>query len=255
MRVITYMQHAAEMMMINRHRCPPALIWKSWIHHVFVLFILITGFFEQAFCQQQDFQIWQTAKVNAELTKDFRIIVEEELRFRENASMMDRQINDLGVSYRINKYLRTALFFRLEADWKNADVYVWRQGLYGELAFRIEPDRFTLSYRARIQSAKTEIYREEAILMGGFKHRHKISAEYNIKGLPLAPFAEGELFVACYTGKGSEISGIRAWAGMNYTPGKRHNLYLKYGTDRELSVADPLHTYALVIGYEYTLKK
>jgi hypothetical protein len=249
------MQPAAKMTMIKGRKFPPALIRISRFSLAFVLFFLNKYSFEQAFCQQQDFQIWQTAKISAELTKDFRFMVEEELRFRENASMMDRQINDLGISYRVNKYLRTALFFRLEADWKNADLYLWRQGLYGDFTFRIEPSRFTLSYRARIQSTKTEIYKEEAVLAGGFKHRHKISAEYNIKGLPIAPFAEGELFVACYTGKGSEIAGVRAWAGMNYAPGKRHNLYFKYGIDRELNTADPLHAYAMVIGYEYSMKK
>ena len=113
MKVTTYMQPAAEMTMINRYRLSPSMIRIPRLPHVFVLFILTTCSFEQAFSQQKDFQIWQTAKVNAELTKNFRIVVEDELRFRENASMMDRQINDLGVSYRVNKYLRTALFYQI----------------------------------------------------------------------------------------------------------------------------------------------
>jgi hypothetical protein len=189
-----------------------------------------------------------------EVLKNLKFHVEEEIRFRENATLFDRQIIDLGLSYRITRHVKAAFFYRIEADWKNADEYIWRSGMVGEATLRFTPKRFSLGYRIRLQTRKIELNEGQTSTYGGFKHRHKFTADYNIKGIPLTPFVECELFVDHQYGKGSELSGIRSWVGLGYSIAKNHDLSLKYGIDQEVNAEDPLRAYIIAIGYSLNLK-
>src|SRR5512133_1518455 len=171
--------------------------------------------------QQKDFQVWPSLKINAEIYKNFKLHIEEEFRFRENSTLFSRQINDFGASYRFSKFIRAGVFYRLEADWKNADDYSWRKGLYTDVAVRYDVSRFTLGYRLRVQSAKVESNQEES-MFNGFRHRHKVSVSYDVKGIPMTPFFESELFVD--SGTRSSLSGMRTWIGADYTLKKSHTL-------------------------------
>lgn len=203
--------------------------------------------------QQKDFQFWPSVKVNLEVMKNLKIHAEEEVRLHENSSRISRQVNDIGFSYRINKYLKAGIFYRLEADWKNADDYAWRNGLYSDIAFKYDIKRFTLGYRLRMQSSKVERNAEDADLFNGFRHRHKFSAEYDIKGIPLNPFIETEMFVDYSPGKKSKIAGNRSWIGIDYSVNKMHTFSLKYGIDQEINVPDPLRAYIVALGYSLDL--
>jgi hypothetical protein len=198
--------------------------------------------------QQKDFQVWPSLKINAEIYKNFKLHIEEEFRFRENSTLFSRQINDFGASYRFSKYIRAGLFYRLEADWKNADEYAWRNGLYTDIAFRYDVIRFTLGYLLRVQSAKVERNQEES-MFNGLRHRHKFSVSYDVKGIPLTPFFEPELFID--SGNRSSLSGLRTWIGADYNIKKSHTLTLKYGFDRELNTRDPLTAWIISLGYSF----
>ena len=204
--------------------------------------------------QQKDFQFWPSVEVNVEVINKLKIHVEEEIRLHENSTQISRQLNDIGLSYRINKFLKAGIFYRLESDWKNADEHAWRNGLYSDLTSKFDVKRFTVGYRFRLQSSKVERNVEDSDLFDGFRHRHKLSVEYDIKGIPLVPFAETELFVD-YTGTDrSGIAGYRSWIGLNYTLNKTHTFTLKYGIDQEINVSDPIRANIVALGYSLDFK-
>ena len=246
MRVIMLIP-VVEMMMISR-------VMRRFLLYIFHFLLLVAVPLIQLSGQQRDFQFWPSVQVNLEVVNNLKIHVEEELRLRENVSQISRQVNDIGISYRVNSHLKAGIFYRLEADWKNADTYTWRNGLYSDIALKYNVNRISLGYRLRLQSSKVERNDEDAVLFDGFRHRHKISAEYDIKGLPLIPFIESELFVDYSTGKKSEISGIRSWIGLDYTVNKIHTFTLKYGIDQEMNISDPMRAYIVALGYSLDLK-
>ena len=216
------------------------------------VFLLLTLFPVSA--QQSDFQVWPSLQVAVEVLKGLKLEVEEEVRFHENSTLIERQINNLGISYRINKYVKTTLTYRIEADWENADTYNWRQGFYADFIFRYEPGRFLLDYRARFQSAKIELNEKEEQYFNGLRNRHKVGIEYDIKNIPLAPFVDCEIFLNSGGARYSGVSAIRTWLGIKYNLSKRHALSLKYGIDQEMNVSDPLRAYIVAVGYSADLK-
>lgn len=219
---------------------------------IFVILLLSCGICPLP-AQNNDFQVWPSFQANMEVYENLKIHIEEEIRFHENISQVSRQINDLGISYRLNKALRAGLYYRIEADWKNADEYKWRHGLYSDISLRKKINRITLGYRLRLQSAKIERSDPETNLLSGFRHRHKFSADYDIKGIPLAPFLEAELFVEYLRKNQSRIDGIRTWIGMEYTLKKVHTISLKYGIDQEMNTSDPLRAFIIALGYKIDL--
>jgi hypothetical protein len=203
--------------------------------------------------QQKDFQYWTSAQAELGVWGNLDILAEEEIRFRENCSQLDRQINDLGISYRFNKYLKTSLYYRLSANWKNPGYHEWRQGFYADLSLRYGTGRFRFGYRARFQSARIDLNRNEDRFFNEAVDRHKVTIEYNIQSLPLSPFVEGELFFLMQN-RQNNLSDYRAWIGMTYALGKMHKFSLKYGIDRELMESDPLTSYIIALNYTLNLK-
>jgi hypothetical protein len=230
------------MMMIKEPCCKCALT------ALFTLLIL-----PLVHAQQNDFQCWPSVQFGLSVSKNVKLHVEEEIRFKENCTQLARQINDLGISIKLNKNVRTALFYRVESDSKNADNYQWRQGFYTDLLFRYTPGRFLLGYRTRLQSARIEFNEKQIQLLGKLVNRHKFKAAYNLRNFPLTPFAEGELFFQ-FDRQQYNMSDLRAWIGLDYTPGKTHEFSLKYGFDREYMTADPLTSYIVAFNYTVNLK-
>jgi len=203
--------------------------------------------------QQNDFQCWPSVQVNLEVLKRLKVQIEEEARVYENSSQIGRQINDIGLSYRINKFVKTSVFYRQEANWNNPDSYSWRRGIYTDLSLNFETGRFAFVYRTRASSAKVEM-NEKHPLWTGFINRHKLTAEYDIKNSHFAPFMEGEIFLNLGDHERNDLTAYRAWIGCNYTFSKKHEVAVKYGIDQEVNTKNPLTSYIVALQYAVNLK-
>jgi hypothetical protein len=203
--------------------------------------------------QQKDFQFWPSANIALSVNKKVKVMLEEEVRLKENCTQLERQINDLGIGYKFNNYFRAALFYRIEANWKTYDDYRWRQGLYADFALKQTTGRFILGYRLRLQSSRIEFYSNEDNLFSSFINRHKFTVEYNIQNKPITPFIEEELFLNSVSHQ-MEMINNRTWFGITYSPGKIHEFSLKYGIDHERLVPDPLTSFIIAFNYTLNLK-
>jgi hypothetical protein len=216
-----------------------------------IIFLFICSPAMQA--QQKDFQFWPSAGIGLELNKNLKVMLEEEVRLKENCTQMGKQINDLGVGFKFNRYFRVALFYRIEANCKTYDDYRWKEGLYADLALKQTTGRFTLGYRLRLQSSRIELNKNEDNLFSSFVNRHKFTVAYNIQNMPLTPFIEEELFLSSVNHQ-MEMINNRIWFGITYAPGKIHEFSLKYGIDQEMHVPDPLTSFIIAFNYTLNLK-
>jgi hypothetical protein len=222
-------------------------------HISLFLFIFLLVCLPATHAQQKDFQFWPSANVDLELSKSLKVMLEEEVRLKENCTQMERQINDLGIGYKFNKYFRAALFYRIEANWRTYDDYRWKQGLYADVALKQAAGNFMLGYRLRLQSSRIEFNTNEDNLFSYIINRHKFIVAYNIQNKPITPFIEEELFLNSVRHQ-MEMINNRTWLGITYSPGKVHEFSLKYGIDHERLVPDPLTSFIIAFNYTLNLK-
>lgn len=203
--------------------------------------------------QESDFQVWPQLEIGYSLGSRIKASLEEEIRLRENASFMKKELTDVGLSYKINKVLRISLKYRFELTWKNPDEKFWRNGFYFDISLRKKMQRFQLDYRLRFQSPKVETFSELSAGRDLIINRHKAGLSYNIKGIPLTPAIEAEIFVPFTRQEPLYINEYRLWAGLDYAFNKRNSIGVKYGIQREINVSDPLTAYVIALKYTFNL--
>jgi hypothetical protein len=220
---------------------------------LFLLFVFLLGNLPIVFSQQSDFQFWPQVQVGCNLSKDFKVSLVEEVRFRENVSQVKKELTDFGVTCRLNKSIRFSLNYRLELAYKNPDQKAWLNGFYGDIMLRQKIQRLQADYRIRFQSPRIESFSEVSTLQQWMKNRHKASLQYNIKGIPLTPGIEAEIFIPIGKQQPLIIDEYRLWLGLSYALNKKNEIAIKYGIQREINVADPLTAYILGISYSFDI--
>lgn len=246
-----------KMMMINGRiellhvkRMPFSYIERTMRNCKWILcFIFLSGSLKTVFSQQSDFQFWPQIQIGYELSDKFKLSLEEEVRLRENASQIKKELTDLGLTYKVSKFLRLSLNYRLELTYDNPDERSWRNGIYGDITLRKEIQRFRLDYRIRFQSPKVEAISEISTQNQWLKNRHKISLEYNVKGIRLTPEIEAELFLPFKRQESLAFDEYRLWAKLSYGLNKKNEIGIKYGIQQEINASDPLRAYILGISY------
>lgn len=214
---------------------------------------LLLGSLVQVHAQQSDFQFWPQVQVGYNLSDRFKLSLEDEVRFRENVSQVKKELTDVGIAYKLNKALRFGITYRLELTFKNPDESTWRSGLYADIMFRQKMQRFQFDYRLRFQSARIESISDVSTLDEWMINRHKASLQYDIKGIPLIPKVEAEIFIPFSKQEALMINGYRLWAGLAYAVNKKNEISLRFGVEQEVNVADPWRAYILGIGYSLDL--
>jgi long-subunit fatty acid transport protein len=218
-----------------------------------VIFGLFTTLVSNIFAQESDFQVWPQFEIGYNFAGKFKASVEEEIRLRENASLIRKELTDVGLSYKINKALRVSLKYRFELNWTTPEEKSWRNGLYMDILLRNKIKRFQLDYRLRFQSPKVETLSELSEGRELFINRHKAGLSYNIKGIPLTPVIEAEIFIPFARQEPVFIDEYRLWAGIDYAFNKRNSIGIKYGIQREINVSDPLTAYVIALKYTFDL--
>ncbi len=248
MKVTVPMDNGRLMMMMIRINNMTKKIPVSLFLFTFLLFCHVAL---QA--QQKDFQFWPSAGLDLGLNNNLKLMLEEELRLKENCTQMERQVNEIGIGYKFTKYFRAELFYRIEANWRTYDDYRWKQGFYADFALKQSAGRFTLGYRLRLQSSRIELNSSDDNLFSSLINRHKFTVEYNIENKPITPFVEEEFFLNSVSHQ-LEMIKNRTWFGIAYSPGKIHEFSLKYGIDHDRLVPDPVTSFIVAFNYTLNLK-
>jgi len=215
---------------------------------IFHAVILVLGF-TNLFAQNQDFQSWNEISVEKKISKKVSLILNQDFRFQNNATLFKDYITVLGGHYKINKYLKIRGSYRFTYSYDVEDLYEYEHRFYGDIILRKKIDRFILGYRARYQLKYTEFD------VNRWHHiRNRVNIKYNIPKSSFLPYAEYE----CYYSLNNPIQ--------NTIDRNRYTVGLEYGVNDYLSVysfyrllikrepyKDPYNGYILGLGLSFDI--
>ncbi len=224
--------------------------------HIVVIFSFLlasTAYSQSEVLKPKNFETWSSLGVKFYLGEKWAIGFEEQVRLKENSSILDQHLSQLEFNFKPSKKLDFALGLRHTG--KNDNVGK-KQGyenllrLQFDVAHRIKIKRFTIKNRLRYQN-RLEIDG----LNQDMNSRIRTTLNYNIKNWQLDPKLAGELFFHTQFGDPFAYTKYRISFGTDYRIKKRHEIGLLYRFEKEVNTARPELSHILGLGYTFLAKK
>ncbi len=157
-----------------------------------VLTVLLTN---NTFSQTDntDFSAWFITELNYKLNKKWAFSLQEQLRLKEDASVIDNYFTQLEATYSVTKKLSVSVAYRYIKEHDNQgniQGYDAFNRLQFDLSYGHKIERVSLKYRLRYQT-KNEFGVENT---PNKRIRFKTAIEYNIRGWKLDPKLSAEIF-------------------------------------------------------------
>ncbi|CAN5853231.1 hypothetical protein BH11BAC7_BH11BAC7_23410 [soil metagenome] len=220
----------------------------------FFLFICIFVFALPAFSQTENFGSWLTLGLNKDFGKKFGLSIDQEFRLKDNLGTVNLFYTNVGINYKVAKFLKVALVYRNIQKRKDDGFYGFRSRIYTDLSFKLKPGKWTLGYRARLQAEwRQSGYDNKNGNMPEVYLRNLFKVGYEV-GPHLTPYIGTELRFQLQNPRLPWANGFdrqRIIAGMDYKINGMHSFGTYFLYQKEYNVNDPQTLY--IIGLEYTI--
>lgn len=213
------------------------------------------------FAQKIDHGIWSSLEVSKKFDNGLKLFLEEEYRLRNDLRTTDKFETAVGLEYGLGSFAKAGVsysminYFHPRNDEHEHNFFELRHRYNIYVEGEYSPGRFNFSLKERVQGT----YRVLDSLTSAktnpkYVLRSKASLSYNIKGVPLEPFAYIEFFNALEQGSDMlEFKSYRWSTGLKYSFNKKLSIKLGYlfTSDAESDESD--RSNVLTIGFGYKL--
>lgn len=203
--------------------------------------------------QKKDFGAWYSISARYEIINNLRVEVSEEVRTDNNASEIDQFFTDMGLNYKINKFVSVGGFYRFIRKVENDDEFYTRNRFYGEIELKLPFSRFELAYRSRLQRQINKYADDVEEKAARLHNRHKVSLNYNVPNIKLTPSIFYERFYRLKYIGSYFADGQRYGGSLGYNFNKRHKVDIGFLVDEDL-YPNKKYQYVLTAGYRLNLK-
>lgn len=209
--------------------------------------------------QYQDANMWLSAGVNADLTKQLTVSYATEVRLFKNVSTLDSYINDLSASYEPIKNLSFGLDYRYSR--KNQESHFEGVHRFGaDVSYQYKLDALGLRIKGRVRYQipfnhfgviNNAVYPDNRNVM-----RFKLAVKYiPVTYKKIQPFTSYELYKAISPKNiYNPIDSYRLTFGVSFDLPKRHAVDVYYLLEKE-NRATPSLNHIYGVQYSYDLFK
>lgn len=219
-----------------------------------LLSIAIVLFTLPAFSQRDDFGAWMTLSLNKDLPNKFGLSIDQEFRLKENLSTINLFYTNVGLNYKVTKFLKVGLVYRMINKQKNDGSYGMRSRIYSDVTFKIKPGKWTLSNRTRYQIEWRQAgYNSELNGLPESYLRNLTKIGHEI-GPHATPYVATELRWQLQNPRdpwANDFNRTRFIGGMDYKINNMHTIGAYFLFQKEFNVNDRQTLY--IIGLEYTI--
>lgn len=216
-----------------------------------ILLVLLIFLSTSALAQEKDFQSWYTFEFAYDANDKLRLSLEEELRFRENSSFLDRNQLDIGADYQITDAFSGGLFYHMVTDHPEEGTFETFHRFYADGEYEFKPRRFEISARIRLSTDAEESGELSDIFSEGI-HREKVTVRYNIRKTSFTPYVAGEMYFPLRTYE-HYLQKYRLFAGFTYRLADAHRIGLSFMRQHRLTSSVPKYDYVLQVNYRFKL--
>ena len=225
------------------------------IRCLYVLTALLISVFAKAADSNDDYgNVGGSVEVDItkRIIKGLELSVEEEIRFRDNFTDVERFSTSADLSYKPCKYLKAGAAYNLinlnhiKKGWEIRHRYYF----YATGSYKL--GRSKLSQRERVQSTYRVGVKETAKRANPKWYlRSRFGIDYNIRKSPFEPFVAVEFFNSLNNPLGDSMDRYRLTGGCAYKLSKQSafQVYYRYTKDQNPGDDDILHM--ICVGYSF----
>jgi outer membrane protein W len=200
--------------------------------------------------QVNDAGLWTGVSIEKKISQAFAVEFAHETRFNENITEAGSIINELGISYRLNKNSQFSCFYRLAYQKQLNNMYVPVNKAYADYTYRVKPGDFVVSLRLRFQVQKKNAFVFDSDGETGSALRPKLTVKYPIGDF--SPYFGAEVYVPVFYRGYKPVDKIRLSTGVDYSFNKMHSIGLGYMIQREYFTTNPLTDFIIQVGYSFS---
>jgi hypothetical protein len=202
--------------------------------------------------------MWNTFSIEKEFTKKFSLMIDEELRLRDNFSRLNLFYTNIGASYKFIKNGKASLIYRPIQKYLGTNrSFSFRNRLMLDLSYKYKFADFSLSYRSRIQSEIRDYYVSEKGKNPEWFWRNKFEFKYYTK--KFEPYFGTELRYQIIDSRNPETNygwhRGRYFAGIDYNINKNNSFGIYFLIQKEYGISSADDLYIVGLQYSLTLER
>ena len=203
--------------------------------------ILFFANVSMSFAQRNDWGLWTNIGVEKELSKSWDLSVGIEHRGKVNLSATEQIRGSVSISRNLGKYFKLGTGYGLIANKKARNIFEYRNRIHLQATGSYKYARLTTSWRSRVQLTimETDDGEPRGNIFEDDRYkwiwRNRFGLKYDIKGLPLKPYINIELFNQLFSDLGSAgYYQNRFNVGFEYILGNHHTFDVGYFLQNEI---------------------
>ena len=204
--------------------------------------------------QKTDYGLWYEVEAEKDIYKGLRFDLEASMRTDQNGSHIEKFYFEPGLRYKFNDYFAAGFYYRFtEQEEKNERFHPRHRWFFQMKGTTPKVARFTLAVRYRLQEQfKTYVKNpEDEVEDPEWYQRVRFELKYNIKGMPLKPYINSEIFNRLSDPTDYLADKWRTMIGIEYTLNKKHTFGIEY-IYNDSKVTKP--AYMNLLGLTYSIK-
>ena len=185
--------------------------------------------------------------------RNWKLKIEEELRFTQQLSTYDRSKTSLSADYSIiKKELKAEFEYDFIHQRSNA-IYEFRHRFSAAMMYSWDIDDFNFELRTKGQATLRDENRGDYKYNPKYVWRNRLECNYRIFGSPVKPFVSAEVFCPINSIHGFYMDGYRISLGAKYRISQHNTLQFTIRYDQEIQQTAPKRILYGGIGWNYDL--
>lgn len=190
---------------------------------------------------ENDVQMRVGFDISKKITRGLDLTWGEELRLKNTLTAVDKVHSSLGLTYRINHFLRVGAAYTFISTWHDgkkstdyAKYWDLRHRAHADVLFTVRSGKWRFSFRERPQfTFRTDSVNTREKSKVDITLRHRIKVDYTVHHLPLRPYVAIELSNTLNAPElvGNYLEKVRSMLGVTWQLSKRSSLDFYYRFD------------------------